>query len=299
MRRCIDTAKRPATASYIYHSCRQISAHTRASTQSQHAPFMSYGQEHAPSNRAAQRHTAEHSRELQVSLQQWAGLESRWRRLDRGSGGGGGSMQTRTFSTLHQKEEAAEPSTNANRKNERDAVEPADAHTRLHNTPGWIETADLIKIASLFSESPDQCCALETLPMLLHRIAVLHPPTHAAQQQERQPARSRSPRSMSNKDAGVLVRALLAHTKQHLSSLDTALLAEIFAAASKLSYLHGMHLWFSQGGAGGMGIRSLQVLATRASDVPAAQVASLISALGRLSTGEQVHVYLSCVYRIA
>jgi len=299
MRRCIDATKRPVASGsiYVYQSYRQISAQARGRTNEQHAPLLlqcsAPAQSTRPRQAELQRKSATHSHELQASLHQWAGLESRWQRLDRGRG----VLQQKQnwYSTLRQEDEAAEPSVKANRKNKSDAVNIVSTHEQSCSTPDWIEKADLIEITSLFSDSPEQCCAPETLPMLLQRIATLHPPAPSAKQNERQPVDSRNPRSISNKDAGILVRAMLAHTKQHLSSLDTVLLADIFAGASKLSHLHGMHLWFSQGGAGGMGIRSLQVLATRASDLPAAHVASVISALGRLGTGEQVPVHLACV----
>jgi hypothetical protein len=141
-----------------------------------------------------------------------------------------------------------------------------------------IQNADMKQIARVLSASSQMSCAPEIIPLLLQRIATLQPPMLTAQHGNFLSA---------SREAGDIVRALLSYTHQHLASLDTLLLADIFSSAGKLIHLHGMQLWFPSGGAGGMGIRSLLLLATNAEDLPPAHVARVLGALGRMGTGEQ------------
>ena len=141
-----------------------------------------------------------------------------------------------------------------------------------------IENADMKQIACFFSASSQISCALEIIPILLQRIATLQRPILTAQHGNF---------SSASREAGDIVRALLSYTHQHLASLDMLLLADIFCSAGNLTHLHGMQLWFPSGGAGGMGIRSLLLLATNSEDLPPAHVARVLGALGRMGTGEQ------------
>lgn len=116
------------------------------------------------------------------------------------------------------------------------------------------------------------------VPAILDRIAVLHPPTTTGKQ---------SSAHNSREDVGSLVRAVLGHVHTRLGTIEAELLADILTSTGKLVHLQGMRFWFSNGGAGGLGTKTLLTLVAKAGDLPPACVANVIGSLGRLGSGEQ------------
>ena len=266
--------------------------------------------------------------ERQASLCHWVGLESTWQRLPHGGGSSTGRepgerAQSRWSRTLPGAGKALSREPGLRGKHTRggqqvlpreadgspmdrtpaDAARDADLHAvgrlpppregargvngseRAATAPGmdshFVERASMKQIVSLLAESPTVSIAPALIPGLLARIGALQPP-RASATSATSAARNRS------KEAGTLVRALLEHARGHLGSLDAPLVADVLSSAAFLVHIHGMHLWFSSGGAGGMGARSLLILARKADHLPPAHVARVLGALGRLDTGEQV-----------
>jgi hypothetical protein len=144
----------------------------------------------------------------------------------------------------------------------------------------FVERASMKQITSLMAQSPALWCPPDLIPVLLLRIAKLHPPGANT------PNAPSAARNRASPETAMLVRALLEHARQHLGSFDALLVSDILICVGRLVHIHGMRLWFSTGGAGGMGARSLLVLANQAHCLPPSHVARVLGALGLLETAE-------------
>ena len=154
------------------------------------------------------------------------------------------------------------------------------AATTLMVDKSFLERASMKQITSLMAQSPALWCPPDLIPVLLRRIATLNPPGANI------PNAPSAARNRASPETGMLVRALLEHARQHLGSFDALLVSDILIGVGRLMHVHGMRLWFSTGGASGMGARALLVLANQAHCLPPAHVARVLGALGLLETGE-------------
>jgi hypothetical protein len=142
----------------------------------------------------------------------------------------------------------------------------------------FIKNGAIKDIMAVFAADRELHFGPAIVPALLERIAELHPPA---------PMVKHTPAGGSSEDVGSFVRAVLRHVHNCLGAVDTILLADILTSTGKLVHLQGMRFWFSNGGAGGLGAKSLLTLVANAADLPPAQTAHIVGAVGRLGSGEQ------------
>jgi len=245
--------------------------------------------------------------ERQACLRHWAALEGSWRRLPGAHArlgaragaaacvGGADHDWARAVQIKRSRGQEARlkhtsmgpnmpiqergPGMNTARSADEHDVSVADVASSARQGLGpvvhFIEKASMQEIMVFVTSEGERQFDPAIVAALLHRIAVLHPPMQSPKLGD------------GSKDAGSLVRAVLGHIHQHLSTTDAILLADIVSSIAMCVHLQGMRFWFSNGGAGGLGAKLLLTLVAKAADLPPERLASVIGALGRLGTGEQ------------
>jgi hypothetical protein len=246
----------------------------------------------------------QHSAESRACLQQWMELELCWRRMSPGHG--------RTRKDINPQAHSWPPVSRMPQARGRpvevclgtrwehtrqDPPRPAHTVSRLASTglhkslagPIFIESASLPQISSLVASSPELCRAPATIVVLLGRIAaLLPPPPHSPKQLLR--SDSISSDGAMDRDAGLIIKALLAQTESCLGSLEPQLLADLLSSAGDLAHLPGVrHSLLRAGVQGGasIGSKMLLLLASKAQHLPPASVARVLCSLGRLRAGKE------------